>query len=369
LVVISRWDRSSRLPCRRGTDGPHAIHDPSYRASSIPVGFDSKADGVNSRAASGDDVTDIHQPGNDLPLWRSTSLPNGSKVGHVVRAMRPLQWTKNLLVFVPPAASGTLDQGRVALHALAAFGIFCAAASGTYLVNDAVDAEADRRHPIKRYRPVAGGAVSGVTMVYIAVALIASALASAWLLGRWQLLLVIGAYALIGIAYTVRLKRVPVIELMAVASCFSVRAISGAVATHAPLSSWFLVVASFGALFVVAGKRTAEHVQLGDERGEHRAVLDSYTLPFLRSTVVLAASVTVIAYGVWAFERASFAGAHHHLMWIELTVVPTLLGVVYLTRLFDKGEGGSPEDLVLNDRVLQVLGFVWLALFWIGLYG
>jgi decaprenyl-phosphate phosphoribosyltransferase len=286
------------------------------------------------------------------------------------RAMRPRQWVKNLLVFVAPASAGVLDHPFDLLRTVAAFGITCAAASGVYLVNDAADVGADRRHPDKRHRPLARGAVSVRSALELAACLIVLAMACAWLLGRWQLMLVIGIYVTISLAYTLRLKREPVLELVALASGFVIRAIVGGVATHVPLSNWLLVVTSFGALFVVTGKRAAEYWRLGARRAEHRAVLAHYTASFLQSTLIVTASVTMTAYCLWAFERTGLEShAGHHFIWIQLTVVPIVVGLLYTLRLIDSGDGGAPEELVLRDGLLQVLGLVWLALFTIGLYG
>ena len=291
-------------------------------------------------------------------------------LGTITRALRPRQWSKNLLVFVAPAAAGVLDHRFDALHALGAFGIFCLVASGTYLVNDALDAESDRRHPDKRHRPVAAGVLSGSLAVVVGIGLAIMAIGAAVVLAGWTFAVVIGAYALVSTAYSVWLKRVPVIELAAVASGFVLRAIAGGVATHVPLSSWFLVVTSFGALFIVTGKRAAEHAALGDRRLEHRAVLADYTASFLQSTLTLTASVTATTYCLWAFDRAGLqARAGHRFVWIQLTVVPMILGVLYVLRLLDAGRGGAPEDLALHDRFLQAFGLVWIVLFSIGLYG
>jgi decaprenyl-phosphate phosphoribosyltransferase len=263
-----------------------------------------------------------------------------------------------------------LDRPFDAQRALGAFAIFCVVASGTYLVNDAFDAEVDRHHPDKRSRPVAAGLLSATVAMVLGFGLMALATASAWLLTGWVFALVIGVYALVSSAYCVWLKRIPVIELTAVASGFVLRAIAGGVSTHVPLSSWFLVVTSFGALFVVTGKRTAEYAELGDRGPRHRAVLGDYTPSFLQSTLTLTASVTVTAYCLWAFDRAGLQSkAGHHFVWIQLTVVPMVLGILYILRLLDAGQGGAPEDLALHDRFLQGLGVAWLVLFSIGLYG
>lgn len=286
-----------------------------------------------------------------------------------LKVLRPRQWTKNVLVFVAPATAEVLRHGPAALRALAVFAIFCAAASGNYLLNDALDAEADRQHPEKRGRPVASGAISVRTAMGAGIGLMAAALASAWLLAGWELALVIGAYLLISIAYTVRLKREPVIELAAVASGFVLRGIAGGVATHVPLSNWFLVVTLFGALFVVTGKRAAEHVHLGDDRAGHRVVLGQYTPSFLQSTLTMTATATATAYCLWAFERTGLvARAGHHLVWVQLTVIPVILGILYVLRLVDAGKGGAPEELVLHDHFLQALGIAWVVMMGIGLY-
>ena len=306
------------------------------------------------------------QPAAVVPAATS----RGSALRALVHAARPRQWSKNLLVFVAPAAAGMLRHRTGALDALAAFGIFCIAASGTYLLNDVADAEADRHHPHKRHRPIASGELSEGLAAGVGSVLVAGAVAASWILAGWVLALVIGAYVLISVSYTVRLKREPVIELAAVASGFVLRAIAGGVATHVPLSSWFLVVTSFGALFIVTGKRAAEHRLLGGQRATHRPVLAEYTASFLQSTLIMTASVTVTAYCLWAFERGGLAAhAGHHFVWIQLTVVPVIVGMLYVLRLLDAGRGGAPEELVIHDRLLQVLAVTWVVLFAIGLYG
>ena len=295
--------------------------------------------------------------------WRSTPR-------NIVLTMRPRQWVKNLLVFVAPAAAAVLTTPLDLVRSFATFGIFCAVASGVYLLNDAVDAEADRLHPDKRTRPVASGALTRTHAVAAAALLMALGLVSAWFVARWALVLVVGLYAVISLAYTFRLKREPVIELAAVASGFVLRAIAGGVATRVPLSSWFLAVASFGALFVVTGKRAGEYRRLGATRGRHRAVLATYTASFLRSTLTLTATVTVTAYCLWAFDKGGLQShASHHFVWIQLSVIPIILGTLHMLRLVDAGLVDAPEDLVFHDHVLQVLGAFWVAAFSIGIYG
>src|ERR1700683_2690759 len=134
---------------------------------------------------------------------RAQDPARSARVTPVLRAMRPLQWIKNLLIFVAPVATGVLVHRLRFLEALAAFGIFCAAASGTYLLNDTVDREADRRHPEKRHRPIANGTVSVPSAVAVGIALMAAALVSAWFLDHWRLLVVVAAYVVVSVGYTV----------------------------------------------------------------------------------------------------------------------------------------------------------------------
>ncbi len=316
-------------------------------------------------------MAEVFLPGIDALTGASGRAATATGVlSDVLASMRPRQWAKNALVFVAPAAAGVLAHRNDLLHTLGAFGIFCATASGVYLVNDVIDAGADRNHPVKRHRPIARGALSPRLAVPIASGLIGGALAASWFVARRDLVVLMAVYLVISFAYTLRLKREPVIELAAVASGFLLRAVAGGVATHIPLSSWFVAVASFGALFVVVGKRLGEYLRLGETAGQHRHVLEVYTASFLRSALTLTASVTVTAYCLWAFEKAGLLShAAHHYVWIQLSVVPIILGVLHMLRLVDAGLVDAPEDLVFHDHLLQGLGALWIGLFAIGIYG
>lgn len=286
----------------------------------------------------------------------------------LVTAMRPRQWLKNVLVFLAPAAAGTLSQGPVLAKALVAFGAFCLVASGLYLVNDAKDVEADRQHPRKSKRPIAAGIVPIPLAVAAAVVLVAGGLALAFSLAPWQFGVILVAYAAITTAYTYRLKAEPVIELACVASGFVLRAVGGGAATGTRLSVWFVVVISFGALFLATGKRLAEMPSDG-RPGERRAVLERYTPGFLKSTLTLSATTAIAGYCLWAFEsNGILARSHSSPVWMQLTVVPVVLGVLHVLLRLDKGEGAAPEELAFSDRLLQALGLIWLALMLIGLY-
>jgi decaprenyl-phosphate phosphoribosyltransferase len=305
------------------------------------------------------------------PLTALEDPPVGapSRLTDMVRLLRPTQWTKNVLVFVAPGAAGSLVHAAVVLRSVGAFFVFCAAASATYCLNDAVDARRDRVHPEKRHRPVASGRISPKLAVGTAVPLAGGALAGSWFIGGWGLAAVAALYVAITLSYSLRLKRVAVVELVAVAAGFVLRAIAGGVAVDVPLSEWFLLVTSFGALFLVIGKRAGEQETLGPARALHRQTLSLYTPEFLRSALTLSAAAAVTTYCMWAFGgRGGLAHRGDHLVWIELSVAPVVVGTLYVLRLLGDGNGGAPTHLVLHDRTMQVLGVLWALLVGLGVY-
>ncbi len=286
----------------------------------------------------------------------------------LLRTARPRQWVKNVLVFAAPGAAGVLTQREPLLRSLAAFALFCVTASGTYFLNDALDHVADRLHPRKRHRPVAAEVVPVGLAKTLGLALVGAAIATALLVGLWRLALVLGIYGAVTISYSLWLKEEPVIDLAAVASGFVLRTVAGGAATGIPISHWFLIVASFGSLFMVAGKRHAEHLELGDDSPSHRATLSSYSRSYLHYIRSLTSAVTISSYCLWAFEKADAAGAGVG-VWFELSIVPFVLGILRYALLLDRGQGGAPEDIVLADRALQVIGLAWVVTFCIGIYG
>ena len=291
--------------------------------------------------------------------WKYT-LPGG-----LLRASRPRQWVKNVLVFAAPGAAGLSLTVENVAPVLGAFAAWCLVSSGTYLVNDAMDAEADRLHPRKRLRAVASGVVpvgiaKAVGVVFLAVGAGAPAV---W--GAPGVTGLLALYAVITLSYSLRLKEIAIVDLAAVASGFVLRAISGGVAAGVPISDWFLIVASFGSLFIVAGKRHAEHVDLREGRGAHRATLEEYSLNFLSYVRSVSSGVAIAAYCLWAFEKARVADVP---VLFQLSIIPFVMALLRYAMVLDAGRGGAPEDIVLGDRTLQVLGLVWVGLFAAGVY-
>jgi decaprenyl-phosphate phosphoribosyltransferase len=180
---------------------------------------------------------------------------------------------------------------------------------------------------------------------------------------RPAFLAVVAGYIAVTVAYTVWLKHMAVFDIAVVASGFIFRAVGGGVAVDVPISRWFLIVTSFGSLFVVAGKRYSEHVTMGAEREATRATLAAYSRDYLRYVYTMASAVTLTGYCLWAFEQSGHEGA---VPWFELSIGPVVLGILRYALLLEEGYGGAPEDIALSDRPIQVLGVIWMILFGAG---
>ena len=295
----------------------------------------------------------------------SAALPG--RLSALIALSRPRQWVKNVLVLAAPIAAGRIAEPQTLGRALLALLTFTLMASGVYWINDALDATADRLHPTKRRRPIAAGVVPVRLALIGGAALQLLALIIAWTTVNPVLTGVLGGYAVLQLAYSARIKRVPVAELMVVASGFVIRALAGGVATDIVLTEWFLIVTSFGALFVVAGKRYAESLAMGDLAGDHRSVLDAYPQAFLQQVVGVCLAVTLLAYCLWAFRTSAIVTASN--IWVALSVVPvTLIALRYLL-LVAAGRTGEPEDLLLRDRVIAIGAAVTAIMVLFGLYG
>jgi decaprenyl-phosphate phosphoribosyltransferase len=274
----------------------------------------------------------------------------------LLRACRPRQWVKNVLVLTAPIAAGVITQPKALAQMLIALVAFTVAASGIYLVNDALDVKADRAHATKRLRPVASGELS-IRAAWTAAALLLPAALVISALLTWQLLVVVAIYEGLQLWYCLGMKHEPVIELTSVASGFLLRAIAGGVATGVQLSQWFLIAAGFGSLFMAAGKRYAE-IRLTQDTGlPIRPVLKLYTPSYLRFVWTMSAGVLVTTYALWAFTM----GAASSNEWSVVSIVPFVVALLRYSVDVDNGAAGEPEEIVLHDRMLMVLGVIWAA--------
>jgi decaprenyl-phosphate phosphoribosyltransferase len=295
-----------------------------------------------------------------------TAVPAaGGLLAGLVRTARPKQWVKNLLVLAAPLASGFIDRDDNLLNALIALTAFCLAASGTYFWNDARDVEADRAHPTKRNRPVAAGTVP-VAMAWVIGAVLVGAAIGISFLATWQLAVTTGAYVAITTSYTLWLKEIAVVDVVAIASGFVLRAIAGGTATGILISDWFFIIASFGSLLMVVGKRQGEQLELGGAAASVRTTLGTYSEAYLAYLRSVASGVVLVAYCLWAFEKSAQADTSVPLY--QVSLIPFAVAILRYSMLVDLGRGASPEELVFEDRPLLLASAAWAAVFGLAVY-
>ena len=289
----------------------------------------------------------------------ATGQPPANLIVGVVKAMRPRQWVKNVLVLLAPVAAlgGPVhyNYADVLVKVAVAFVVFCLGASSVYLINDARDVEADRAHPTKRFRPIAAGVVPEWLAYTLAALLGVASLAIGWWLTP-NLAVVMAVYIAIQLAYCFGLKHQAVMDICIVSSGFLIRAIAGGAATNIHLTQWFLLMMAFGSLFMAAGKRYAE-LQLAERTGAKiRKALESYTSSYLRFVWTLSATAVVVCYGLWAFDKE-----HGEASWFVVSMVPFTIAILRYAVDVDGGLAGEPEDIVLRDRVFQLLALTWVV--------
>lgn len=279
--------------------------------------------------------------------------------------LRPRQWIKNVLVIAAAGAAGALGHDGVPLRVGLAFVSFCMLASGIYAINDVRDAEEDRLHPRKRFRPVAAGELAPSAAVALGLILMFTGLVLCALIA--PLLAVVGAgYLALTLSYTLVWRHLLLLDIFAIAGGFVLRAVAGGAASPVALSRWFVLVVSAAAVFVAAGKRHAElrRTALGAVLAGRRRVLEGYTEARLNAILIASAALAVFAYAVWAFELPTV----HGVPWRPLTIIPFALCIARYGALIRAGSGEAPEDVLLHDRVLQVVGALWLVLFALGVH-
>jgi 4-hydroxybenzoate polyprenyltransferase len=304
----------------------------------------------------------------------SSALPHAGSEVHgrsmamaLLRALRPGQWTKNLLVFAGLIFAQRLLIPADVATAAAAFALFCLFAGVVYLVNDIRDRDADRLHPVKSRRPIASGEVPvGLAKGYAAVLAIVS-LGLAYLLDR-DFFLVGLTYVALQSAYSIWLKHSPVIDVLAIAFGFVLRAFAGSVVLHVTFSHWLLVLTLLLALFLGIAKRRAEYVALAGSAAAHRPSLEHYSLPMLDQMLSVVMACTLLAYAFYTIspETVGKFGTDHLLATLPLPIY----GLFRYLYLIHRGvAGGNPSDLLLTDRPLQATVLLWSALVAAIIYG
>jgi 4-hydroxybenzoate polyprenyltransferase len=283
----------------------------------------------------------------EIPAQRGT-------VRAFIRAARPLQWTKNLLVFAGIVFAAELGDARRWFEALLIFAAFCLASSASYLVNDVHDAGEDRAHPVKRSRPIASGELSPRSAVTGAVILTMLALALTVPTG-WESIGFVAGFLALQIAYTAGLKHVVLVDVLVIASLFVLRAAVGAVGIEVRLSPWLVLCSGLLALFLALGKRRGELVLVGAERTPGRPVLEGYSLDLVDQLLSIVTAATISAYSIYTFTATESAA-------MMLTIPFVLFGLFrYLYLIHRHNVGEEPDRVALTDLPIILTVVLWVG--------
>ena len=275
----------------------------------------------------------------------------------LLTSLRPGQWTKNLFVFAALVFAERLNDRGAVLQAVVAFVVFCALSSTVYLINDVLDREQDRRHPLKANRAIASGLVSPALALTTAAILGAVAMFVAWTLGP-HFVQIAGTYVVLLSAYSAFLKHLVIIDVLTIAAGFTLRAAAGAAAIAVPISHWLLVCTTLLALFIALSKRRHELTLLTEAASDHRPILSDYTPYLLDQMISVVTASTLIAYAFYTISPETTDKFGTDLL--SLTIPFPLYGIfryLYLVHRHDKG--GSPAELVVNDGPLMVCVALW----------
>ena len=270
--------------------------------------------------------------------------------------MRPKQWVKNIVIFAALIFDRQLTKVTSLLPTLAGFFLFCFITGAVYIINDLADLEADRKHPKKRFRPLAAGVLPVRVAQAAAIILLLLAFPLAYWLSR-EFAAIAAVYFLLNLAYSKWLKHIPLIDVLSIAAGFVLRVIAGVVLIEVErFSPWLYVVTTLGALYLGFGKRRAELALLAGDANAHRRVLNGYTLPFLDQLITIVSSTTIIAYSLYTFSAPNLPPNHTMMLTIPF-VIYGIFRYLYLVQVEHKG--GAPEDLAFTDHPLQLVILLW----------
>jgi 4-hydroxybenzoate polyprenyltransferase len=293
-------------------------------------------------------------------------------LGLLLKTMRPRQWTKNAFLFAALVFDGKMLHLPDFLRTLAGFGLFCLISSAVYIINDLMDVEADRQHPVKKNRPIASGKLPVPAAIAAGSLLCLLAVLPGFLLS-WQFALTILVYFAMMMAYSKWLKHVAILDVLILAAGFVLRVHAGTtLITVERFSPWLYVLMTLLALYLGFGKRRAELAMLvenGDgnpDASSYRKVLDGYTIPLLDQFITIVSGTTIVAYSLYTFFRPETPGNHSLMLTIPF-VIYAIFRYLYLIQV--KRIGGEPEEILLSDRPFQVSIVLWglavLAVFYL----
>ena len=300
-----------------------------------------------------------HSETPDEPVPHAAWSSGRSVVNGLLISLRPGQWTKNLIVFAGLVFSMKLFEPSSVLRSAQAFLVFCALSGVVYLVNDVMDRESDGRHPTKKRRPIAAGDLPVPVALVAAAAIAAVAIAGAFALG-WRFGLVATFYVALQSFYSGPLKHIVIIDVLTIAIGFVLRAVAGAVVLDVVISHWLFVCTILLALFIALAKRRHELVLLADGATSHRPILGEYSAYLLDQMIAVVTASTLIAYIFYTIspETEQKFGTS----WLGLTIPFPLYGIFrYLYLVHRREGGGSPAELLLNDRPLLACVTFWVV--------
>ncbi len=276
-----------------------------------------------------------------------------------IQLLRPMQWSKNLIVLAGLLFSQNLTDKAHVLLSLGAFIAFCLGSSSMYIFNDIVDREKDREHPRKKNRPIAAGRISPLSAAVLSFILAVAALSLAFLI-KEAFFFILLLYMVVTISYTVAFKQVVILDVVIIALGFVLRAVGGTVVIQVPLSPWLLLCAFLLSLFLALGKRRHELVFLGETGAAHRAILGEYTPVLLDQMISVVTSSTLVCYCLYTIsDRTRHAHGSTDLMY---TIPLVLFGIMrYLYLIYREDKGGSPEQLMLQDIPLLCVIVLWMV--------
>ena len=274
----------------------------------------------------------------------------------LIKTMRPRQWMKNVLIFTPLVFDQQLNNFPALVRTTAGFVLFCLAAGAVYIINDLIDLEADRKHPDKKFRPLAAGLLSPRAAQLVAGLIIVGALPLAFLLSFWFAFILL-AYLFLNLMYSNWLKHIPLIDVFILASFYVIRVVGGVTLIHVSrFSPWLYVVTTLLALYIGFGKRRAELALLADGANSHRKVLEGYTIPLLDQFITIVSATTIVAYSLYTFSATNLPDNHAMMLTIPFAIYG-IFRYLYLVQM--RQSGGAPEEVLLSDRPLQVTLLLW----------
>lgn len=268
-----------------------------------------------------------------------------------LKMLRPAQWLKNLMLFFPPFLAGQILMPGITVRGIVPFGAFCLVSSAGYIFNDIMDRDRDAQHPQKRLRPIASGVISlyGASLV-AALLLIAGLLSAGFISPRFLLLL--ACYAAISTSYSLWLKKLPIVDLFCISAGFLIRLQAGGELFNVPISPWLFLTVFLLAVFLSTGKRLSESCSLGDMAGKHRISLAHYPPGFLHGTMFMTAGAVLVTYAMYALNRQA----------LIYSVPLCLFGLLRYMFRVSSGKGGDPTESLLKDRLLFVVGLLWVLM-------